>query len=158
MLLETIQYLSRGKIIQTEKRELAQIKFAKIRPGSRDEFVNRKLYVPPLPPTNIRNSNIIRLNYDVYVSEAINLPYSFLIAETPKKNSEVIRILFYLVILIRGINSHVSSLTHFSFPVDNRAEVDGEGDKTSITNTVGNVPVQVDQRRVDELARLGLET
>lgn len=68
VLLETIQYLSRGKVIQTEKRELAQIKFAKIRPGSRDEFVNKKLYVPPLPPTNIRNSNIIRLNYDVYVS------------------------------------------------------------------------------------------
>jgi len=68
VLLETIQYLSRGKIIQTEKRELAQLKFAKIRPGHRDEFVNKKLYVPPLPPTNIRNSNIIRLNYDVYVS------------------------------------------------------------------------------------------
>lgn len=69
VLLETIQYLSRGKVIQTEKRELAQIKFPKIRPSSRDEFVNKKLYVPPLPPTNIRNSNIIRLNYDVYVSE-----------------------------------------------------------------------------------------
>lgn len=69
VLLETIQYLSRGKVIQTEKRELAQIKFPKIRPNSRDEFVNKKLYVPPLPPTNIRNSNIIRLNYDVYVSE-----------------------------------------------------------------------------------------
>lgn len=68
VLLETVQYLSRGKIIQTEKRELAQIKFPKIRPGSRDEIVNKKLYVPPLPPTNIRNSNIIRLNYDVYVS------------------------------------------------------------------------------------------
>lgn len=69
VLLETIQYLSRGKIIQTEKRELAQLKFPKIRPNSRDEFVNKKLYVPPLPPTNIRNSNIIRLNYDVYVSK-----------------------------------------------------------------------------------------
>lgn len=68
VLLESIQYLSRGKIIQTEKRELAQLKFAKIRPGGRDEFVNKKLYVPPLPPTNIRNSNIIRLNYDIYVS------------------------------------------------------------------------------------------
>lgn len=71
VLLETIQYLSRGKIIQTEKRELAQIKFPKIRPNSRDEFVNKKLYVPPLPPTNIRNSNIIRLNYDVYVSKVL---------------------------------------------------------------------------------------
>lgn len=75
VLLETIQYLSRGKIIQTEKRELAQIKFPKIRPGGRDEFVNKKLYVPPLPPTNIRNSNIIRLNYDIYVSVSSKLQF-----------------------------------------------------------------------------------
>ena len=68
VLLETVLYMSRGKVIQTEKRELAQIKFPKIKGGQRDEFVNEKLYVPPLPPTNLRNSNIIRLNYDVYVS------------------------------------------------------------------------------------------
>lgn len=129
VLLETIQYLSRGKIIQTEKRELAQIKFPKIRPGSRDEFVNKKLYVPPLPPTNIRNSNIIRLNYDVYVSlcllRAINLNifgspsissekyflkgFFFLSSvRTPKKYFSLVKtdknfhdiILFYLVTLI----------------------------------------------------------
>lgn len=81
VLLETIQYLSRGKVVQTEKRELAQIKFPKIRPNSRDEFVNKKLYVPPLPPTNIRNSNIIRLNYDVYVSKVSIGAHLSIIAE-----------------------------------------------------------------------------
>lgn len=68
VLLETINYLSRGKIVQAEKREIASIKGPKIRPNGRDEFVNKKLYIPPLPPTNIRNSNLIQLNYDVYVS------------------------------------------------------------------------------------------
>jgi hypothetical protein len=60
--------MSRGKLIQVEKREIASLKGQKIRAGSRDEFVNKKLYIPPLPPTNIRNSNLIQLNYDVYVS------------------------------------------------------------------------------------------
>jgi len=94
VLLETIQYLSRGKIIQTEKRELAQIKFPKIRPNSRDEFVNKKLYVPPLPPTNIRNSNIIRLNYDVYLiiepksmEKAIKLQLPIVLATYPFRST-----------------------------------------------------------------------
>lgn len=60
--------MSRGKIVQMEKREIATIKGQKIRANGRDEFMNKKLYIPPLPPTNIRNSNIIQLNYDVYVS------------------------------------------------------------------------------------------
>ena len=68
VLLETINYLSRGKVVQMEKREIASIKGPKIRPNGRDELVNKKLYIPPLPPTNIRNSNLIQLNYDVYVS------------------------------------------------------------------------------------------
>lgn len=67
-LLETVEYLSRGKLMQTEKRELAQIKFPKIRPGDREEFINETIHIPPLPPTNVRNSNLIRLNYDIYVS------------------------------------------------------------------------------------------
>ena len=60
--------MSRGKIVQIEKREIASIKGPKIRAGGRDEFI-KKLYIPPLPPTNIRNSNLIQLNYDVYVSK-----------------------------------------------------------------------------------------
>lgn len=68
VLLETVEYVSRGKLMQTEKRELAHIKFPKIRPGNREEFVNETIHIPPLPPTNVRNSNLIRLNYDIYVS------------------------------------------------------------------------------------------
>lgn len=68
VLLESISYMSRGKIVQMEKREIASIKGPKIRAGGRDEFMNKKLYIPPLPPTNIRNSNLIQLNYDVFVS------------------------------------------------------------------------------------------
>lgn len=68
VLIETINYMSRGKIVQAEKREIAAIKGPKIRAGSRDEFTGKKLYIPPLPPTNIRNSNLVQLNYDVYVS------------------------------------------------------------------------------------------
>ena len=70
VLIETINYMSRGKIVQAEKREIASIKGTKIRAGSRDEFTGKKLYIPPLPPTNIRNSNLVQLNYDVYVSKA----------------------------------------------------------------------------------------
>lgn len=83
VLLETINYLSRGKIIGMEKREIASLKGPKIRAGSRDEFANKKLYIPPLPPTNIRNSNLIQLNYDVYVSRIyfnnnfFHFPFSF---------------------------------------------------------------------------------
>lgn len=72
VIFKTVQYISRGKVIQTEKRELSVIKGAKIRPGSRDEFHNKKLYVPPLPPTNVRNCHLIHLNYDVFVSRTHN--------------------------------------------------------------------------------------
>lgn len=51
---------------------MSVIKGAKIRPGSRDEFHNKKLYVPPLPPTNVRNCHLIHLNYDVFVSRTHN--------------------------------------------------------------------------------------
>lgn len=62
--------------MQVEKRELAHIKFpAKIRPGGREEFVNETIAIPPLPPTNVRNSNLIRLNYDVYVSNSQFIEY-----------------------------------------------------------------------------------
>lgn len=65
---QTIQYLARGKIVQVEKRELAIISRGKIRPGSVDEWRNEQLYVPPLPPTNLRGCHLIKIQYDVYVS------------------------------------------------------------------------------------------
>uniref|UniRef100_A0A2M4APP1 Putative arrestin domain-containing protein 4 n=1 Tax=Anopheles triannulatus TaxID=58253 RepID=A0A2M4APP1_9DIPT len=64
-LTETIQYFARDKIMQTEKRELAVISRGKIRAGHRDEWQNESLYVPPLPPTNLRGCHLIRIQYDV---------------------------------------------------------------------------------------------
>jgi hypothetical protein len=71
-LLETVEYVSRGKLMQVEKRELAHVKFPKIRPGGKEEYINETISIPPLPPTNVRNSNLIRLNYDIFVSTGKN--------------------------------------------------------------------------------------
>lgn len=68
ILTETIQYIARGKLIQSEKRELASLGHPKIRPGETDDWLNEQLYVPPLPPTNLRGCHLIKISYDVYVS------------------------------------------------------------------------------------------
>ncbi|XP_044743212.1 arrestin domain-containing protein 4 [Chrysoperla carnea] len=65
-LTETIQYLSRGKVVQTEKRELASLTHGKIRPNGTDHWNNEQLYVPPLPPTNLRGCHLIKIHYDVF--------------------------------------------------------------------------------------------
>lgn len=67
-LTETIKYMARGKVIQVEKRELAVISRGKIKPRSNDEWKNESLYVPPLPPTNLRGCHLIKIEYDVFVS------------------------------------------------------------------------------------------
>lgn len=69
-LTETIQYLARGRVVQVEKRELAVIARGKIRPGGHDEWQNEMLYVPPMPPTNLRGCHLIKIQYDVFVSIA----------------------------------------------------------------------------------------
>lgn len=74
-LTETIQYLARGKVVQVEKRELGVISRGKIRSGQKDEWVNEMLYVPPLPPTNLKGCHLIKIQYDVFVSNA-NLPFT----------------------------------------------------------------------------------
>lgn len=66
-LTETIEYLARGKVVQTEKRELAVISRGKIKPDGVDEWQNEQLYVPPLPPTNLRGCHLIKIQYDVFV-------------------------------------------------------------------------------------------
>lgn len=65
-LTETITYMSKGKVVQSEKRELASLSRGKIRPGDKDEWINEHLYIPPLPPTNLRGCHLIKINYDVY--------------------------------------------------------------------------------------------
>ncbi|CAG5093140.1 Protein of unknown function, partial [Cotesia congregata] len=65
-LTETIQYLCRGKILASETRELASVSRGKIRPGEGEEWLNEQMYVPPLPPTNLRGCHLINILYHVY--------------------------------------------------------------------------------------------
>lgn len=67
-LTETIEYMARNKVVQVEKRELAVIARGKIRAGGSDKWHNESLYVPPLPPTNLRGCHLINIKYDVFVS------------------------------------------------------------------------------------------
>ena len=66
---QTIQYMARNRVVQTETRELASLNRSKIKPGETDDWRNEQLYVPPLPPTNLRGCHIIRIQYDVFVSD-----------------------------------------------------------------------------------------
>lgn len=67
-LTETIQYMCRGKVLASETRELASVSRGKIRPGEGEEWLNEQMYVPPLPPTNLRGCHLINVLYHVYVS------------------------------------------------------------------------------------------
>lgn len=70
-LTETIQYLCRGKVLASETRELASVSRGKIRPGEGKEWLNEQMYVPPVPPTNLRGCHLINVLYHVYVSASI---------------------------------------------------------------------------------------
>ncbi|XP_063980587.1 arrestin domain-containing protein 4 isoform X3 [Diachasmimorpha longicaudata] len=65
-LTETIQYMCRGKVLASETRELASVSRGKIRPGEGEEWLNEQMYVPPLPPTNLRGCHLINVLYHVY--------------------------------------------------------------------------------------------
>ena len=71
--LQTIQYVTRSKIVETETRELASIARPKVKPQEVDDWKNEQLDVPPLPPTNLRGCHLIRIQYDVFVSDSIHL-------------------------------------------------------------------------------------
>ena len=38
------------------------------RSGATDDWKSEQLFVPPLPPTNLRGCHMIRIQYDVFVS------------------------------------------------------------------------------------------
>ena len=65
-LTETIQYVAKNKVVQTETRELSAVSKGKIRKGAIMDWRNERLFVPPLPPTNLRGCHIIRIQYDVF--------------------------------------------------------------------------------------------
>lgn len=104
-VLQTIQYKARGKILQSETRELASLSRGKVRPGESDEWSNEQLYVPPLPPTNLRGCHLIKIQYDVYVSlnslilvafmalliiQKMYLGYNYFIKETCHKSKQIL--------------------------------------------------------------------
>uniref|UniRef100_T1IJ54 Arrestin C-terminal-like domain-containing protein n=1 Tax=Strigamia maritima TaxID=126957 RepID=T1IJ54_STRMM len=94
-LTETIQYMANKLIVQSERRELATLERSKILPGDTDNWVNEILYIPPLPPTNLRGCHLIRIQYDVFfVAETkgsqkeIKLQCPILMATYPFRNSD----------------------------------------------------------------------
>ncbi|XP_048489539.1 uncharacterized protein LOC105382585 isoform X3 [Plutella xylostella] len=65
-LTETIQYSAHGKLAAKEVRELAVLRHGKTRAGEADRWRGELLYVPPLPPTNLRGCHLITVSYDVF--------------------------------------------------------------------------------------------
>ena len=66
--MQTIQYISRSKVLQTETRELSTVSRGRIKAQETDDWKYEQLSIPPLPPTNLRGCHIIRMQYDVFVS------------------------------------------------------------------------------------------
>lgn len=69
--MQTIQYSAHGKVAAKEVRELAMLRHGKTRGGGTDLWRDELLYVPPLPPTNLRGCHLISVQYDVFVSIVI---------------------------------------------------------------------------------------
>ncbi|CAG9581000.1 unnamed protein product [Danaus chrysippus] len=64
-LTETIQYVAHGKVAAREVRELARVVHGRVRGGQAQRWRD-VLYVPPLPPTNLRGCHLISVQYDVF--------------------------------------------------------------------------------------------
>ena len=63
--------MAKNKVMQTETRELSSVSRGKIKAQETDDWKYEQLYVPPLPPTNLRGCHIIRIQYDVFVSNLV---------------------------------------------------------------------------------------
>ncbi|XP_040572282.1 arrestin domain-containing protein 4 [Lepeophtheirus salmonis] len=94
-LTETIQYMTKSKRMETETRELSSVTRGKIQPHQNDEWNNEKLFVPPLPPTNLRGCHLIRIQYDVFfvvvpnsLDKAIKLQLPIMLATYPLRNDD----------------------------------------------------------------------
>jgi len=94
-LTETIQYITKNKVMETESRELAAISRGKIKVGETDDWKSEQLFVPPLPPTNLRGCHMIRIQYDVFfivtpsnLEKPIKLQLPILLATYPLRSDE----------------------------------------------------------------------
>ncbi|XP_054714190.1 arrestin domain-containing protein 3-like [Uloborus diversus] len=95
LLTETIQYTAKKKIVQSETRELASLQKGRIDAGTTDHWKNELLYIPPLPPTNLRGCHLIKIQYDVYfqiepkgVDRVMSLQLPIMIATYPVRNRD----------------------------------------------------------------------
>ncbi|XP_041975294.1 arrestin domain-containing protein 4 [Aricia agestis] len=64
-LTETIQYVASGRVAAREVRSLSARARGRIRAGGEERWDRELLYVPPLPPTNLRGCHLISVQYDV---------------------------------------------------------------------------------------------
>ncbi|XP_037801111.1 arrestin domain-containing protein 17 isoform X1 [Penaeus vannamei] len=94
-LTETIQYISKNKVVQTETRELSSVSRGKIKSNDTDDWKYEQLYVPPLPPTNLRGCHLIRIQYDVFfiiepnnLEKDIKLQLPIMMATYPYRNTD----------------------------------------------------------------------
>ncbi|OXA61386.1 Thioredoxin-interacting protein [Folsomia candida] len=94
----TIQYTGNGKVVYTERRELASLKRPRIKAGGKDEWINEKIEIPPCPPTNLRGSHLIRIQYDLFFvisprsfDKKIKLQLPILIATYPLRDGTMPR-------------------------------------------------------------------
>jgi len=51
---QTVQYTAKNKVVQSETRELASLEKGKISANSAEQWSNELIYIPPIPPTNLR--------------------------------------------------------------------------------------------------------
>lgn len=94
-LTETIQYITKNKVMETESRELAAVSRGKIKVGETDDWKSEQLFVPPLPPTNLRGCHMIRIQYDVFfivtpsnIEKPIKLQLPILLATYPLRSED----------------------------------------------------------------------
>ncbi|UYV78517.1 hypothetical protein LAZ67_16001846 [Cordylochernes scorpioides] len=95
VLAETVQYMARNKLVQAETRELASLQKGSIPGHNAEHWKNELLYIPPLPPTNLRGCHLIRIQYDIYFvvepkgpDRDIKLQLPIMIATYPFRNSD----------------------------------------------------------------------
>ena len=88
--------------METESRELAAISRGKIKAGSTDDWKSEQLFVPPLPPTNLRGCHLIRIQYDVFVSNYLFIPVPI------KLGNFIVNVSKCLHVVIMSYNYYIS--------------------------------------------------
>ena len=115
--------------MDTETRELSSVSRGKIKPQETDDWKNEKLFVPPLPPTNLRGCHLIRIQYDVFVStySAVNMLWT----EAQDKVVNLCSSLWLLPAILRNLSSFSSPSCWPPTPFGTRTGHWGESKRSS---------------------------